>query len=168
VSNHAQKQTTTRRGLPLGAELQPTIDRLKAIAADAGDRLLLADGPVHPDAALLELCGEALHVRRRAEELLSEWHALPAPYGQPPATEAENRRRREVDAQHRECDTRVTQLLKRAKKIRATTPAGIYAKALLVRASRNGAAVLAMSLAEELIDCRKLRESLWPAAAVEA
>jgi hypothetical protein len=39
------------------------------------------------------------------------------------------------------------------------------AKALLVRASVTGAAVLAMSLAEELIDCRELRESLWPADA---
>lgn len=149
------------RTMPLGAELQPTIDRLKAIAADAGDRLLLADGPVHPDAALLELCGEALHVRRRAEELLRQWHALPASFGNPPATEAEKRQRAELDAEHRKCAARVTQLLNKTQKIRSTTPAGIYAKALLVRASRDGAAALAMSLAEELIDCRALRESIW-------
>jgi hypothetical protein len=68
-----------------------------------------------------------------------------------------------LDEQRTRADQRAKQLLRRAGKLRATTPAGIHAKALLVRASVTGAAVLAMSLAEELIASRALRESLWPA-----
>ena len=56
----------------------------------------------------------------------------------------------------------VVQLLRRAKKIRASTAAGVYAKALIVRASTTGAAQLAMTLAE-IIACEGLRASLWPA-----
>ncbi len=52
-----------------------------------------------------------------------------------------------------------------AKK-RATTPAGIYAKATVVRASKTGAAGLAMSLAADLLACEELRKALWPAEAV--
>ncbi len=48
------------------------------------------------------------------------------------------------------------------------TPAGIYAKALLVRSSTTGATELAMSLAIDLLDCPGLRESLWPAASAVA
>jgi hypothetical protein len=55
-----------------------------------------------------------------------------------------------------------------AKKIKATTPAGIYAKALLVRSSRTGATELAMSLAEDMIECKALRDTLWPAQGGEA
>jgi hypothetical protein len=54
-------------------------------------------------------------------------------------------------------------LLRRMAKLRVTTAAGIYAKAPLVRASRTGAPVLAMSLAADMIDCPGLRASLWPA-----
>jgi hypothetical protein len=41
--------------------------------------------------------------------------------------------------------------------------AGIYAKAAVVRASKTGAADLAMSLAQDLLGCPGLRASLWPA-----
>jgi hypothetical protein len=60
-------------------------------------------------------------------------------------------------------DERAKQLTRQAAKLRATTPAGIFAKALVVRSSHTGAAVLAMSLADELIACPGLRQSLWPA-----
>ena len=40
---------------------------------------------------------------------------------------------------------------------------GIYAKAAIVRASKTGAQDLAMSLAQDLLDCPGLRTSLWPA-----
>jgi hypothetical protein len=51
----------------------------------------------------------------------------------------------------------------RIRKMKATTAAGIYAKAAVVRASKTGTADLAMSLAEDLLDCPGLRASLWPA-----
>jgi hypothetical protein len=56
-----------------------------------------------------------------------------------------------------------TPLLRAIAKIPALTPAGIYAKALIVKGSKGGAAGLAKTLAEDLIACRELRESLWPA-----
>jgi len=49
-------------------------------------------------------------------------------------------------------------------KIPAQSPAGIYAKALLVQSSRTGAQCLARTLAEDLVACPSLRESLWPEA----
>jgi hypothetical protein len=51
----------------------------------------------------------------------------------------------------------------RIRKMKATTAAGIYAKAAVVRASKTGAADLAMSLAEDLLACPGLRATLWPA-----
>ncbi|MGH7041581.1 MAG: hypothetical protein ACREFY_05560, partial [Acetobacteraceae bacterium] len=51
--------------------------------------------------------------------------------------------------------------LREAAKIRATTAAGIFAKALAVRSSQTGATVLAQSLAEDLIGNPALRAALW-------
>ncbi len=44
-------------------------------------------------------------------------------------------------------------MMHRIRKLKATTAAGIYAKAAVVRASKTGAADLAMSLAQDLLDC---------------
>jgi hypothetical protein len=55
-----------------------------------------------------------------------------------------------------------TPLLRAIAKIPALTGAGIYAKALIVKGSKGGAAGLAKTLAEDLIACHELRESLWP------
>jgi hypothetical protein len=61
--------------------------------------------------------------------------------------------------------TAAVRLLRRAGKLRATTPAGVYAKALLVRSSLTGASTLARSLADDLIACDDLRQTLpWPGA----
>ena len=54
------------RTMPLGDALQPTIARLKEIAAQSGDALL-GDGDVHPDHQLLDLCGDALHLLKQSE-----------------------------------------------------------------------------------------------------
>jgi hypothetical protein len=45
------------------------------------------------------------------------------------------------------------EIMGRIRKIAAFTAAGIYAKALVVRASRTSAPILAMSLASDLINC---------------
>jgi hypothetical protein len=60
-------------------------------------------------------------------------------------------------------DQAMRRVLFKAKKLKATTAAGIYGKALIVRSSRSGAMLLAMSLAEDMIAWPGLRESLWPA-----
>lgn len=54
-----------------------------------------------------------------------------------------------------------TNATKRAGKLAARTPAGIYAKALGVRFSSSGAVVLAMSLADDFYrQCRIARGAL--------
>jgi hypothetical protein len=44
------------------------IARFREIVAETNQALLLADGPAHPDAALLDLCAEALHLLTHAEK----------------------------------------------------------------------------------------------------
>jgi hypothetical protein len=53
-------------------------------------------------------------------------------------------------------------LIVRAGKIGAVGPAGIYAKAVAVRHAGNHAAVLAKSLANDLLECAELRKILCP------
>jgi len=143
------------RTLPLGTDLPPAILRLKEIAAQSSDAML-TEGPVHPDHVLLDLCGDALHLVRAAQALDERWRAL----------RSRGPDRAERDRLFEQAGTLSRQasgFMRRAKKIKATTAAGVFAKALLVRASRTGAAELAMTLAEDLINCPGLRASLWPA-----
>ncbi len=56
--------------------------------------------------------------------------------------------------------------IRRAGKLRATTPAGIYAKAMVVHHSVSGATMLGVTLAEELLECPGLRSVLWAAEKV--
>lgn len=148
---------------PVNFDLQPAIERLKAIAEEAGKRLLLADGPPHPDADLLDLCGDALYCRRLSQKAEAEYHTFPPPYGEPRPTGELLRRAKEAHDKWLRVSNEAVQLAKRASKIRAATPAGIYAKALLVRTARSAAAALAQSLAEDLVSNPTLRASLWPA-----
>jgi hypothetical protein len=152
--------------LPLGSDLGPTIDRFQEIVAASRDALV-TEGPVHADHVLLGLCAEALHHRRLCAELRKAKDALPAPYGNPPATAEQKRQRQEIGAQADDARNRAVQLSRRAAKLKASTPAGIYAKALVVRSSQTAAAILAMSLAEDLIGAPVLRASLWPATTAE-
>lgn len=158
--------TKITRTVPALPELQPIVDRFKQIAAEAGDHQLLGDGPPHPDAELLDLCGEALHFRRISAEAEAEWHAFPGAYSEPrPSAQAIQRAQAAYD-EWQEAKNRAVNLAKRASKFRATTAAGIYAKALLVRTAVSVAAVLATSLAEDLVSNPALRASLWAADGV--
>jgi len=161
------------RPLPLGAELGPTIERMRQIATEAGDHLLLGDGPPHPDAALLDLCSEILQAARLAEEArLAREESHQADFAvacnlggaaHQPETVALARLDRERFDEWQRLDAQVKVLSQKARRMRATTPAGIFAKALIVRLSKTGAALPAMGLAEELIAGNELRQSLWPA-----
>jgi|GEM_PF-4123968 len=139
------------------------IRRLREIAAEAADHVLLADGPVTPDAELLDLCAETLHLFSKARTLKAERDLVPAPW-------LTGRLNRKAKAEHERLFAgeenlvgQATALMRRIAKMPAKTPAGIYAKALIVKGSKGGAAGLAKTLAEDLIACRELRESLWPA-----
>jgi hypothetical protein len=150
---------SARRTLPLGDALEATIEQMRQIAAHAGDTLLLAEGPPDPDALLLELCSEAAHHLRVAEAAYSardihsgaEW------------TEERRRRDAELMAEYYARLGDAKSPLRKATKLRAMTPAGIFAKALVVRMSMTGAAQMAMSLAEDMVACQALRATLWPA-----
>jgi hypothetical protein len=52
------------------------IARLREIAAQTGDALLLPHGPISPDARLLELCDEALYHLAIAEKLRARSFAM--------------------------------------------------------------------------------------------
>ncbi len=154
-----RKDTTSKCPMP---DFSAEIGRLKAIAAQSGDALL-TEGSVNPDYQLLDLCSEALHHLKHAQKSYDartwEWlHLKDGP--EKTAMHAENDRLLE---QHYEGERLGKPFLRKIRKMKATTAAGIFAKAMIVRASKTGAAGLAMSLAEDLIACPGLRESLWPA-----
>ena len=146
---------------PLQPWLAPTIAVLHEIAALSEDNLV-TQGPVHQDHRLLLLCAEALHLARQGngigilrsergnsgkawtDEERAHWDAV---------YETEKALRRQVVA-----------ILGRARKIQATSAAGVFAKALALTAATN-ADGLGASLAADLLACEGLRQSLiWPEA----
>jgi hypothetical protein len=140
--------------------MAPAVARLRQIATESGDHLLLGDGVPNPDGTLLGICAEATHARIVAEEAFEAWknanHRDQSPAGR--AALAETRARDHAAAGAYKL------LLKHAAKLRAVTGAGIYAKALACRASRTGAPILAMSLADDLLGNPALRVALWAAS----
>jgi hypothetical protein len=138
------------------------IAQLKRIATTSADNAL-TEGPVNADRQLLHLCADALHALVHAERSYHsrDWMHLSN------LTKAEEHAARLRDAELMgEYDAgrkSAKPALIRIRKMKATTAAGIYAKAAVVRASKTGAADLAMSLAQDLLDCPGLRASLWPA-----
>jgi hypothetical protein len=145
------------RAQPLG----DAIDRIRQLATEATDHLILADGPPHPDYKLLEICAE---IGERRKEALAASEAKDRGWKMAYcATPQEIVNNKALSAASDAADRAFSHLLRAAAKIRATTSAGIYAKAIAIRASKTGAAGLAMSLADDLITCPGLRASLWPA-----
>jgi hypothetical protein len=151
-----------KRTLPSGADFSAAIDQMKALASKSADHLLLGDGPPHPDAALLDLCAEIGHQRKLADAAFRHRLSLPpVTWMSKTPSEALEITAAKVDDQATE--KKYGHLLRNAAKLKATTAAGIYAKAIAVRASKTGARFLATSLAEDLLACEALRQSLWPA-----
>ncbi len=128
--------------------------QLKHIALTSADNAL-TEGPVNPDRLLLDLCAETLHVLVHAERTYAANKAAPTP----DYLGSWKQRQGEIGS--------AKPAMARIRKMKATTAAGIYAKAAVVRASKTGAADLAMSLAQDLLDCPGLRAALWPAPEVE-
>jgi hypothetical protein len=141
-----------RDGKP-GDSLRKTIQRMRQIVANSADTLFLSNGPPHPDEQLLELCSNALHHLVMAADA-ADLQTAPAESGTWDATQ----QRLIAHHKHR---AHALRLMRRAKKIRARTAAGIYAKALCIRVSHTAAAEFAISLAEDLIANETLRRSLW-------
>jgi hypothetical protein len=139
------------------------IAALRHIADTSADNAL-TEGPVNADRQLLDLCAEALHRVVHAERAYArrDWDWLSS--NMTAAEEAAGRiKNAELMDEYQGGIKSAKPMLGRIRKIKATTAAGIYAKAAVVRASKTGAADLAMSLAQDLLDCPGLRAALWPA-----
>jgi hypothetical protein len=148
-----------RRALPHGWAMEPTIAKLREIAALSADHLV-AEGPVHPDHRLILLCAEALSLIEESDRYADKRHAM---HDGQLWTEEKKAQADFMYDQQRGLSTAAASLIKLAAKLKATTPAGIYAKALVIRASLTGAAGLGQSLADDLIACDGLRQTLtWP------
>ena len=147
----------------LPASIEPDTVRLREIVR-VSDRALLGeeDGPHTPDAELLAICATALELLTRSEKIWKE--ASDRFWASSTITDADRARHTGAFKESSALKQRAKPLMRRVTKMRATTGAGIYAKALVVRSSRTGAEVLAKSLADDLIACTGLRATLWPAA----
>lgn len=148
----------TRNAAP---DFSDAMARLRAIAEASTDSLL-TEGPVHPDHRLLDLCATALHHLGHAQKAFSARNSrmlADHPRDQQAAVVEEADR---LFQEYQDQERLGTAPLGQIRKIKATTAAGIYAKAAVVRASKTGATHLAKSLADDLLDCPGLRESLWP------
>jgi hypothetical protein len=123
------------------------------------------DGAGSPDWALLDICASALSfllVASRAMDARAHLYEANTNEGRGRPTQEERVEEERLLQKAAIARRSVKPLLSRARKIRAKTGAGIFAKALLVRDSRTGAPALAKSLAEDLISQPALRASLWP------
>ena len=155
-----------------GERFQAVIDRIRRYAADAvcspvyGGVEPLPLG--HDDEDLLELCSSILHLHRQEREAWNQARTIVAEgdgdfIRSKRKSEGQQSRLSLVTTEAQKLNRTVATLSKRASKLSATTPEGIFAKALIVRSSRTGATVLAMSLARDLIEAPRLRAILWPA-----
>jgi hypothetical protein len=138
-----------------------TIARLRHLAGNADSTMVEAIPP--PDAALLDLCSDVLDAVKAERDIETAFRKYcDADHGQ----KWSQAKRDGSKYLLKEWDTlrlRAKTAARRASKVKATTPAGIYAKALIVATSKTGSPVLAMSLAQDLIASPTLRASLWPA-----
>jgi hypothetical protein len=137
-----------------------TITRLRTIARESADNLILADGPVHPDHTLIDLCGEALYLISKADKMRDGLMF----HSDDPYTDAMRHADHLLSGAAASFVQQAKPLMKRIAKIPAQSAAGIYAKALVVQSSRTGAEALARTLAADLVACPGLRECLWPEA----
>lgn len=55
-------------------------------------------------------------------------------------------------------------LVMKARKFSARTPAGLFGKAALVSRTGSAAAIVALTLADDLLNSAELRKAVWPAA----
>ncbi|NNM56312.1 hypothetical protein [Acidocella sp.] len=123
-------------------------------AADWVEKMKRGPGPAdlcpnselpHKDGELLDMIGEVLDMEKQMAAMYQE--VFSSDMGE------------RLSAQ----DGKLRNILRRARKLPALTPAGLYAKALLVKRSKTGAALLAMSLAEDLVNLPEVRRLIWTA-----
>lgn len=137
--------------LDLPADL--TIQRLRELVAEAGDRALLATGTPTPDAKVLELCAEGVEIAQQRDRATEAWRHRPH-YIDNKFVE---------DVEGKALGQKLRPILVRAAKMPAKTPAGLYAKVLLSRAAKTVPHDLFQSVCRDILNQPEIRMAIWPA-----
>lgn len=129
-----------------------------------------------PDYELLCLCDVITHIRREAAyfEKLYRETALPSDEDEFLQREARagdlaasmkyashQAERRSLRAQWLAAERGLRSPINRLARLKAQTPAGIFAKAAVLRLTMH-AAHLGQSLADDIVNCAGLRQAIWP------
>jgi hypothetical protein len=135
-----------------------SITEALAALSRLADRAMVAgadpSAPVAPDHALLMICDQCILAKRQHDQLEQAWRAMT--YDNPEKGRAEDEWLRA---------TRVVKgLVMKARKFSAQTPAGLFGKAALVSRTGSAAAIVALTLADDLLSSPELRKAVWPAA----
>jgi hypothetical protein len=127
------------------------------------DRAMVAgadpSASVSPDHNLLLLCDYVVIAKRQHDQFEAAWRALERP---------NNPDEKRLYEEWRRAARTVRSLLLKLRKVRATTAAGIFAKAAAVSRTGSTAADVAVSLANDLLASPELRKAVWPASRPEA
>lgn len=107
--------------------------------------------PPHPDAELLDACARAFEYDRAIERIRETMARC--------SDREYARQRRLLDAMHGHQRVVAGEI----RKTPATTPAGLYAKALFLERTQAPSSRLSKSFAREFRECPGLRALLWPA-----
>ena len=110
----------------------------------------------HPDLELLNACDNLLMLLRLQTEALAAFREGDGDM------RPGSLKRHQYD-EYMAAGRRTRGPLRAVGKLRATTPAGIFAKALVIDRGTDHAAEFAKSLARDLLASPELRAALWPA-----
>lgn len=138
-----------RRDGDVPPDVVAILRRLAKLSAEAG-----ADpqASVAADLELLLVCDHIVALMRQLDEATAVWQRTPCQDHHPKLEEMRRKKRA------------LRPVLHRAMKCRASTPAGLFAKAVAVKRVGAGAAGLAVSLAQDLLNSPELRAAIWPPA----
>jgi len=109
---------------------------------------------VSADHDLLVLCDDITMRKRQCDQIETDWRALPP-----------NAPGRDMGyAMWRQTARVVRSRLHMLRKLRATTSAGVFAKAAVVAQTKGASGMVAISLASDLLNSAELRMLIWPVA----
>lgn len=140
------------------------VSKLRHMANAAPFDEVLSDGPISPDWLLMDLAAEVGKLLDTRAEGIRHREALLdiMPHG----SITSGQTILDLCGIERVLTRKAAAVLRHAAKIPARTPAGIYAKAFLVRKGVAGAGALGMSLADDLLRSPAIRRAIWPADAL--
>jgi hypothetical protein len=144
---------TTGRRVPATDPQSDEMAVLREIARSAAELGVDPSAAPHPDHELLGLCDQIVMLRRQADAAYDAWWLTPF----------HSKERASADYDMKRANRALRPPLVRAGNLRATTAAGLYAKAVAVSKASDSAAKLGKSLALDLLASAELRAVLWPA-----